>query len=374
MKGVILYVELAFLAMVILAAGGGQACAAEGEFVVVKVENPVYHRNELFPAFESYYSPRIKQLRQRYNLDAVVAGEKDEWKRILLLRHWIKSNIDINDDNPTRTRGDTFGILDAALKGGEFHCAHFSIVQQGVLNSYGYVTRRLGAGPGLMEKGGHHGINEVWVNKFGKWVLIDAKYDLHFEKDGVPMSALEIRDEIWKDEGKSVVRRFGLKGTTTTDKYKTEDFGPTAETYRWCSWETSTNRFTAFPASGGSTLVMYKDDVFDNNTWYRDKKPHWAYNTPFLVATTQRNWIEWTPNVISSKVTLASDKATVFLTSFTPNFRSFQLKHGDQPWVDCDESVELPLKKELNRLTFRTINLFGVTGPEHSLEIAWKGR
>ncbi len=371
MKSVILYVELVLLAMVILAVGGSGVQAAEGEFAVVKVDNPVYNRNELFPAFESYYSPRVKQLRERYNLDAVVAGEEDEWKRILLLRSWIKSKIAINDDNPTRTRGDTFGILDAALKGGAFHCAHFSIVQQGVYNSYGYVTRRLGAGPGLMEKGGHHGINEVWVNKFSKWVLIDAKYDLHFEKDGVPLSALEIRDEIWKDDGKSVVRSFGLKGTTTTDKYKADDFGPTAETYRWCSWETSTNRFTIFPASGGSTLVMYKDDIYDNNTWYRGRKPHWAYNTQFLVATTERNWIYWTPNVITSRANINGNKVNVFLTSFTPNLRSYQLKH-DGVWHDCDESVELNLNKDVNEFVFRTMNLYGVSGPEHTVKIAKK--
>ncbi|MHC4739696.1 MAG: hypothetical protein ACYS9Y_12395 [Planctomycetota bacterium] len=340
-----------------------------GKFVLVPVENPEYNRNELFPAYENYYSPRVKKLRERYNLDSVVAGETDEWKRILLLRHWIRWNIEIENVNPTRTRGDTFGILDAALKGGAFHCAHFSIVQQGVYNSFGYVTRRLGAGPGLKTKGGHHGINEVWVNKFSKWVLIDAKYDLHFEKDGVPLSALEIRDEVWKDEGKSVVRSFGLEGTPNTDLYKDESFGPQAETYRWVSWETSTNRFTAFPASGGSSLVMYADDIFRNNIWYRDSKPHWAYNTPFLLATPRREWIYWTPNVITSKVRLGDDSVNVSLTSFTPNFRSYQVKRGTGPWVDCDESVDLPLKKELNHFVFRTMNLFGVTGPEHHVKV-----
>ena len=82
-------------------------------------------------------------------------------------------------------REDAFAILDAAFKGGKFHCTHFSIVQHAVLNSFGYVTRRLGCGPGLKDDGGHHGVNEVWVNKFSKWVLIDAKYDAHFEKNGV---------------------------------------------------------------------------------------------------------------------------------------------------------------------------------------------
>lgn len=64
-----------------------------GRFVVVPVENPRYRGNEIFRAFENYYSPRICELPTLYGLDAVMAGETDEWERILLLRHWIRLNI-----------------------------------------------------------------------------------------------------------------------------------------------------------------------------------------------------------------------------------------------------------------------------------------
>jgi hypothetical protein len=344
-----------------------------GRFVVTPVENPRYCGNELFRAFENYYSPRIRELRSRYRLDDVVAGQSDEWKRILLLRHWIRSNIAIDNDNPTQTRGDTFAILDAALMGGKFHCTHFSIVQHAVLNSFGYVTRRLGCGPGLKDDGGHHGVNEVWVNKFSKWVLIDAKYDAHFEKNEAPLSALEIRAELWRAGAKVVICVVGpdrrpLKPDPKTGKSETRP-----DTYRWCSWETDTNRFTAFPARSTSTLIMLEDDIFRNNTWYRDGKPHWAYNTPYLIATTRRDWIEWTPNVITSKVTIDGDKAHVFLSSCTPNFRSFQKMVDKESWQDCDEKVELSLDRRAHkRFRFRTINLFGVAGPEHHVEIAYQ--
>ena len=346
-----------------------------GRFILVPVENPEYCGNELFRAFENYYSPRIRELRSRYRLDNVVAGESDEWRRILLLRHWIKSNIAIDNENPTKTRGDTFAILDAALKGGKFHCTHFSIVQHAVLNSFGYVTRRLGCGPGLKNDGGHHGVNEVWVNKFSKWVLIDAKYDAHFEKNNVPLSALEIRDELWRDGAKSVICVVGLNRRPLRPDPKTGKSETRPDTYRWCSWETNTNRFTTFPARPTSTLIMFEDDIFRNNTWYRDGKPHWAYNTPYLIATTRRDWIEWTPNVITSKVTIEGRKARVFLSSCTPNFKSFQRMDKDGAWRDCDEQIELLLEKQgRNRFSFRTINLFGVTGPEHLIEIAYTCR
>ena len=85
-----------------------------GSYVVLSVKNPEYHPNELFRAFEDFHNPRIRKLRARYGLDEVLVGETDEWKRILLLRHWLWSNIRIDNHHPTRTQLETFAILDAA--------------------------------------------------------------------------------------------------------------------------------------------------------------------------------------------------------------------------------------------------------------------
>ncbi|UCD52483.1 MAG: hypothetical protein JSW27_07565, partial [Phycisphaerales bacterium] len=130
-----------------------------------------------------------------------------------------------------------------------------------------------------------------------------------------------------------------------------------------------------FPARPTSTLVVLDDENFRKNTWYRDGKPHWAYDTPYFIKTTRRDWIEWTPNVITSKVTIESNKARVSLGSCTPNFRSFRTMDEDGTWQDCGEEVELPLDSRARmRFVFRTINLFGVTGPEHFVEIAYEPR
>ena len=344
----------------------------EGNFIQVEVENPVYWPNQLFRGFENYYHPRIARLKERYQLEGVVEGEADEWKRILLLRHWIRANIEIENVNPPETRGDPFALLDSALQGGRFHCTHFSRILHAVLNSFGYVTRRLGCGPGLIDDGGHHGVNEVWVNKLNKWVIVDAKYDSHFEKDGVPLSALEIRDLIWKGEKESIVRIKGPNGKPMQPNPETGAWETRPDTYRWCSWETDTNRFTAFPAPPTSTLVFLDDEVFRNNKWYRDGKPHWAYDTPFMILTSRRDWIEWTPNVIRSEVDIAGSTAEVFLESCTPNFRSFQVKTPAGTWSDCEEKMELLLHKDSpNSYCFRAINLFGVTGPEHKVVFQW---
>src|SRR6476469_9316906 len=142
-------------------------------FHVSKVNNPEFVPDTAFISFEDLSSPKFQALKEKYQLDTIFHGEKDELKRILLLRDWIRKVISINDFSDTYP-GDGYpgGILDAALKGHGFHCGHYMIVQNAVMNAYGFVTRCLGAGPGV--KGGpdgHHGTNEIWSNQFQKWFL-----------------------------------------------------------------------------------------------------------------------------------------------------------------------------------------------------------
>jgi hypothetical protein len=336
----------------------------EIRYEVRPVPNPVLRVNEIFPAYENLRDPRNLRLRQRYQLDRVVHGEPDEFRRLLLLRHWIKQQMRINDAHPTPTREDAFSILDAALEGGGFHCAHFSLVQQAVYTSFGYVTRRLGAGPGLNEPGkwGHHGINEVWVNSLCQWVLLDAKYDFHFEKDRKPLSALEIRDEVLADNLGSLRLAVG------PDRRRQRRPPARADTYRWISWET-TPYFTDFPNHATSGLVVYEDEYYRTHTWYRDGAPHWAYAADFFIPVRRRSWIEWTPNVIASRVDLSGPRAEIALTSCTPNLRTYEMRREQGPWKACADRVSLPLGRSGATRCFRSVNLAGVAGPEHVVEI-----
>jgi hypothetical protein len=339
--------------------------APKSRYMVQELPNPIRRVNEVFPAYENLRHPRVQELRRKYRLDAVVAGETDEFRRILLLRQWIKSQIAINDANPAPARDDAFSILDAARADGGFHCAHFSLVQQAVLNAFGYVTRRLGAGPGLNDPKfwGHHGINEVWVNDLCKWVLTDAKYDLHFEKDGLPLSALEIRDELLADGGVNVQRAYGPDRAPARGKTPGRP-----DTYRWISWEV-TPYFTDFPNQGSSALITYEDEYARNHTWYRDNAPHWAYAADYFLPVRHRGWIEWTPNVISSRVTIEGDRAQIRLYSCTPNLHSYQLQRAQGEWRDCKDDLNLKLGPKGLHLTFRTLNLAQVPGPEHQVAI-----
>jgi hypothetical protein len=301
-------IVVSFLVAIMVAGG-----CSEKKYTIVEVENPAFHENTAFNRSEDLRSPKFERLKTKYQLDTLFKGEEDEFQRILLIRNWIKSVIKIDDfGDPYPGDGEVEGILDAALQGTGFHCGHYMKVQNGAMNAYGYITRTLGAGPG--EEGGrdgHHGVNEVWLNSYQKWFLSDAKYNHHFEKNGIPLSALEIRDE---------------------------------------------------------------DDYFKNNTWIWDGKPHWAYEKPeFMIREPNRNAIEWTPNTIQSQVKIEGKIASINLTSQTPNFREYQMKAtSSEDWRKIENPFDLTLTENAYDLSFRAVNLAHVTGPEHQIKIRFE--
>lgn len=99
-----------------------------------------------------------------------------------------------------------------------------------------------------------------------------------------------------------------------------------------------------------------------------DKKPHWAYNTKFMRLVSDRNAIDWTPNTIASNIRLDRNKASIKLSSSTPNFKTYQMKDlQGAAWQDISDSLTLTLNKDSNTFFFRTLNLAGVAGPEYKV-------
>src|SRR5262249_53155867 len=155
---------------------------------------PAFHGPEHFPGIEDFHNPRIKRIRQEYKIDTIVEGEANEFRRMLKLRHWVHTRWPI--DNLQKFSGDAFAILEKAKTGAGFHCTHSMTVQHAVMTAMGYVARDLGVDRDHESLGRsvHHGVNEVWSNQYAKWVILDAKYDVHFERGGVPLSALELHE------------------------------------------------------------------------------------------------------------------------------------------------------------------------------------
>jgi len=347
------------------------SCNKKKPFHQVKVDNPEFIPNTAFVGYEDLTSPKFQALKEKYQLDTIFHGEKDELKRILLLRHWISKHIKIDNYGPYAGNGSVESILDEAMKGHGYHCGHYTAVQNAILNGYGYVTRCIIADVGVpvdyIVGGGHHAINEVWLNSYHKWFVSDAKYDYQFEKNGIPLSALEIRDEFFKNKAADVTNRIPAVDYPELKNITIDQF---ASIYTWLSWGKYGDRYSNAPNTITDSMIVYEDDYFKNHTWLWDGKPHWAYKTGYMTRVKDRKAIEWTPNTISSKLSIDGNKARIELYSITPNFKTYQMKElPDENWKDVSNSLEIELKKDKNEMIFRAVNVAGVTGPEHKIII-----
>lgn len=347
------------------------------EYVIEELDNPQYKPNVEFIGQEDLNHPGFQHLKEKYQLDTIFHGETDEFKRILMLRNWIRTVISINDHaDPYPGGGYVEGILDAALEGQGFHCGHFMKVQNGIMNAYGYVCRTLGAGPGV--KGGpdgHHGINEIWLNDYQKWFLSDAKYDHHFEKNGVPLSALEIRDEYLKNKAADIIRVKGPERIPTPYDAETgTSWERSAQTYTWIEYHTHNDMFTVWP-DFETMLSFFEDEYFRDHTWIWDDKPHWAYAKPeFMRFVSDRDAIEWTPNTIAPEVRIKGKLAAIRLISDTPNLKEYQMRvPPSEMWEAVEDSFELDLSASRHELQFRAVNLAGVSGPVHRIVLSKGG-
>lgn len=356
------------LSVVLLCVTGNSCKVKQDDYQILQVDNPEYYPNSEFQFFEDLTSPKFKHLIEKYQLDTVFHGETDEFKRILLLRNWIKSKIKIEDFSPHYS-GDGYaeGILDAALQGEGFHCAHFMKVQNAIMNSYGYVTRILNSGPGA--KGGpdgNHGINEIWSNQYCKWFLSDAKYDTHFEKDGVPLSVLEIRDEFIDNKAADIVLVKGPDRTPIElDPDADHDKERFAMTYSWPRWYIYGNPHSVYPNKHNNQQLAYVDSFFNASTYYRDGEPVSEKTFNWWVKTENRNAVEWTPNVVKVDTDVDDKSLNIQIVSDTPNLKEYQMKEKVSGlWTKVNDELTLHLSRDTHVFLFRSVNLANVAGPE----------
>jgi hypothetical protein len=354
------------------------SCTNPGKsFHVLPGNNPEYVPNTRFARHEDLRSAKFQALKEKYRLDTIFHGETDEFKRILLIRHWIHEKIPIDNYGPYFGDQSAESVLDEAAKGHGFHCGHYMLVQDAILNGYGYVTRCVLADVGfpvdLIAGEGHHAVNEVWLNQYHKWFLTDAKYDYHFEKNGIPLSALEVRDEYLKNQAGDIqlMKGPGRVPTENFPELKNRSKALFARIYTWLSWSKYLDQYTNWPNCPSDTLFMYDDAYFKTHTWLYNGKPHWAYHTPFLNLVENRKEIEWTPNTILATTQIKNgDSLYVQLQSSTPNLRSYQVKMPpDSTWKDISDRADLKLSGMTGKeLVFRTINLASVPGVEYHLK------
>lgn len=320
--------------------------------------------------FDSFDNPKLKELREKYRLDEVVAPGKDEFDRQILLLDWTHRQFK-KFGRPSASPRGALEILKNVEEGHTFFCAQYGATFVSAAASLGWVDRALALrrhrdypGAGSPE----HTSTEIWSNQHRKWIMMDPTGNLVVEKDGVPLNAYEIRTEWFSREGKDLVFSIGKE----RKKHRKADlpiflgrfagFGDLTvpanemEKYGFTAYIPNTNLMDAGPDYGKMFIV--KDQRCDGTKWHERTVPANPAVDPYFP-------------IGQAAVTLQAegDKVRVAFRTMTPNFKEYRVRMDGGEWRSSPDSLLWALRPGSNRLEARTVNQFGVEGPVSTVEL-----
>jgi hypothetical protein len=254
-------------------------------------------------------------------------------------------------------------------------CTHYSTLFVQTALALGYNARHV-----ILD---HHCVAEVWSNQFRKWVLIDTgcstdpTLNCHFERNGVPLNALEIHN-LWKanrtNEIEVVYKNERINGADIGKKPQCgfENFRRFAIPFR------NNHLVSPFPGELEQGQSQYFGDFY---LWWEDQAV--PTESPEYGKTSCRPAdFYWTLNETAIDLVAApfmgADSADmksaatlqVALDTVTPNFDKFLVSIDGSAWEVKPASFAWKLRSGENTLRVRSVNKFGVEGVESVARLA----
>lgn len=357
--------------------------AAKLNFQTFAAEAPSLKRTHHSWAFQDTDNQELINFIEKFEIDRVVENAKDEWHAIRLLRNWVYlQNVRGGGDGPTHlSRADTETLFLAFNAGASFFCTYFARAFRAATTALGWVSRHVAVGTDYDRwgKAGHHGVCEVWVNSFKKWVLIDAHFDTHYEIKGIPLSSYEIHRAAVENRVAEVDHSKGPEGTIV-DPFENGrgDLigGSQLDTFFWRYYHLKNTPFSESGSWDFTKYILLEDESHQDKIWYQgNRKKHSGYNDRFIPEKNidevyfDINTVYLEPKALDEAV---YNRGIIAFSvgTFTPNLKFLEIQLDNTHWVPQSTWMHLqwPLHKGDNSFAVRTVNKSGQRGPITRLE------
>jgi hypothetical protein len=353
-----------------------------------------------------YQAPtaRLKFLREKYQLDKVIALGKTEMEQLMLLRHWVRNQWHTAwGSHPAAWMPPWDALIILSSRDNAdclTMCTHYAAVFTQCCLSLGWTARHC-----ILD---HHCTAEVWVNQHRKWVMMDAGNSaqrpdctLHFERKGVPLSALELHRAYHAKGTQGITVHFtparlvtkiaalcrpappakvkpparpDLIGIADLPKYPVCGL----ENYRRYAFPDRNNYLdTLYP---GELYQGWSEYYFDGYCWVGDSPDAPAISPEYSrhlspARSTDIDWaVNWTR--IYLERTNRPGELWVYLETFTPNLARLEMataagKIGAKDWKPTAAKFLWKLQPGMNRLRVRSVNQFRRPGVETEVKVRW---
>lgn len=346
---------------------------------------------------EKSSAPELKELVNSYDYREYISSGKDEFQKMILLKNWVYKKIRYDYKASDRSLRNAMKVLKGSKYGEPFICTSLAAVFMQSALSLGWTSRYFF----LRKRAGNvHASNDVWSNKYNKWIFIDVTWNLHLKKRGIPLSIAEARDEWLKNRGRDLVYVFGAGKERV--EYRHRDFPVRRNDSSVWNRHPLNRNWLAYMeevALVGRNNFFTRGDGDGRNIWdniyiikdrYNSGDKKWAFRNKkavnkiedmfhmlnhALINIEQRPVIMndelFTINVLKWKSILKVELSSSGKKSYTPYFKGFIIRVDDGEWGRGSKSFFWVLKPGLNILRVRIVNTFGVFGPVSTVRIMY---
>ena len=175
---------------------GAARAACQGRNVtVVSLDNRQIRRSRLRFAYQDLADSKLSRLSEELRLDKVVTGSTGDLDKLRRVTSFVRELVDHTEESDSNQISygapqDAFSLLRAVANGQTFQCNAYTLLLIQCLAALGYVSRQSTCG---YYEPREHVVIEVWSPDYGKWILLDADYDLTYVRDGIPLNAYELQ-------------------------------------------------------------------------------------------------------------------------------------------------------------------------------------
>jgi hypothetical protein len=343
-------------------------------------------------------SPRLKLLRERYKLDEVIASGKTELDQLMLLRYWVRNQWHTawgNHPQPWMPPWDAHIILENKDQPDCLTmCTHYAAVFTQCCLALGWNARHC-----ILD---HHCVAEVFVNEQNRWVMMDAgnsaqrsDVGLHFEDNGVPLSALELHHVYHgQRKGDTVKVRFTPRALSdkiahlcrpapaTAQDAKRPDVVPLAELKNYPVCGLANYRRYAFPPRNnflnsllpGELYQGWSEYFYDAYDWVGDHRDQPQLSPEYSLHLHRPQDVNWPVTGCRIHV-LRTDKPgelRIDVEAPTPNLAGLEVWKGPgHGWQASPASFTWTVQPGDNILEVCSVNAWGKKGPVARLQVQW---
>lgn len=348
-------------------------------------------------------SPRLKLLREKYQLDKVIAPGKTEMEQLMLLRYWVRNQCHRGwASHPALwiPPWDALLILESRDRPDALvMCTHYACVFTQCCLALGWNARHC-----ILD---HHCVSEVWVDQHRKWVMMDtgnsaerADVGLHFECDGVPLSARKLM--LLHRGGKTDGVRVCFTPARLAEKIaslcrpappsKTKlapraDTIPLAELKTYPVCQLDNYRRYAFPPRNNFLDSLYPGELeqgfsnyfYDGYCWVGDSPddPRISPEYSRHLSPDRPQDIDWEVNAVRLHLsrTAKAGEVQVDVESHVPNLARLEKDtagNGKPAWAATPARFVWKLKPGRNVLRVRGVNHWERAGHPDRVEVEWQ--